>query len=260
MSARLLKISDDFWNIRGSFKVGGVVDIGTHASLVRRASGKFVLLDAYTLDGDAQRELDELTDGGSAIEAILNLHPFHTVHVRRVHERYPDARLFGTARHRTLFPELPWEDLVTEDSRLHEMFAGEFEFSVPAGVDFISSNEHIHFSSVLVMHRDSRTIHSDDTYMVYRLPGPVRKLGLDDRLSFHPTLARALEKRPGAAEEFRRWATQLNERWGDAQTLCAAHLAVLQAGEGDGGSLRERMVKALQKVDRTLQRHSNKYG
>lgn len=260
MAARLLKISDDYWNIRGSFKIGGVVDIGTHASLVRRPNGKFVFLDAYTLDEDAQREVDELTDGGAAIEAILNLHPFHTVHVSRVHQRYPDASLYGTARHRSKFPDLPWEDLVTEDARLHERFAGEFEFSVPRGVDFISSNEHIHFSSVLVMHRDSGTIHSDDTYMVYRLPAPMRGLGLDDRLSFHPTLARALEKRPGAAAEFRAWAEELNQRWGDARTLCAAHLAVLTADESDGGSLQPRMEMALRRVGRTLKRHEHRYG
>jgi hypothetical protein len=50
MSEQIIKIADDFWNIRGEFKIGGIVNIGTHASLVRCASGKFVLLDAYTLN------------------------------------------------------------------------------------------------------------------------------------------------------------------------------------------------------------------
>ncbi|MFT6377963.1 MAG: hypothetical protein ACJARS_004626, partial [bacterium] len=52
MSDPLIHVADDFWNIRGSFKIFGVVDIGTHASLVRRPNGRFVLLDAYTLSGD----------------------------------------------------------------------------------------------------------------------------------------------------------------------------------------------------------------
>ena len=36
---RILKLSADFWNIRGSFKLGGLLDIGTQASLLRLASG-----------------------------------------------------------------------------------------------------------------------------------------------------------------------------------------------------------------------------
>jgi hypothetical protein len=90
---------------------GGLIDIGTQCSLVRRASGKFVFLDSYTLDGAAQREADALTNGGKDVEAILNLHPFHTVHVRAMHQRYPKARLYGTARHPSRLPGLPWEKM-----------------------------------------------------------------------------------------------------------------------------------------------------
>ena len=39
MSEQILKISDEFWNIRGDFKIGGFLNIGTHASLVRRTKG-----------------------------------------------------------------------------------------------------------------------------------------------------------------------------------------------------------------------------
>ena len=35
-----------------------------------------------------------------------------------------------------------------------------------AGVDFISDREVIHFSSVLALHRNSNTLHVDDTLMV----------------------------------------------------------------------------------------------
>ena len=34
----MLRVADDFLNIRGSFKVGGLIDIGTQCSPVRRAS------------------------------------------------------------------------------------------------------------------------------------------------------------------------------------------------------------------------------
>jgi hypothetical protein len=46
--------------------------------------------------------------------------------------------------------------LRTEDPELHAQFAEDFEFSVPRGVDFISANENVHFSSVLVLHRRPR--------------------------------------------------------------------------------------------------------
>ena len=77
---KILQLSDDFWNIRGSFKIAGLIDIGTQASLIRRENGKFVFLDSYTLGGAVRKEVDELTNAGEDVEAVLNLHPFHTIH------------------------------------------------------------------------------------------------------------------------------------------------------------------------------------
>ena len=260
MSGPIIDIADGFWNIRGSYRIGGVVDVGTQASLVRLASGKFVLLDSYTLSGVARRAVDDLTHGGEDLQAILNLHPFHTVHVRRIHEQYPSAALYGTQRHLSRFPDLPWAGIRTEDPALHEQFAAEFEFSIPSGVDFISDNENVHFSSVLVLHRASNTIHSDDTLMYFRLPGLLRKAGLGDSVSFHPTLAKALEKREGAARDFREWAVELIERWKDAENLCAAHTAALLARDNRGDSIHARLVEALDKVGNTLDSHEKRYG
>ncbi len=248
----MLRIADDFLNIRGSFKVGGLIDIGTQCSLVRRANGGFVFLDSYTLGAAAQRDVDALTNGGKDVEAILNLHPFHTIHVPAMHKRYPKARLYGTARHLSRFPDLPWEKTRTEQARLHKLFEEDFEFSVPRGVDFVSANEKVHFSSVLVLHRASRTIHVDDTLMYVRLPLPVRALGLRDTLLFHPTLRQALEKRKGAGQDFRGWAEELAEGWRDAENLCAAHTTALTAAQNRGGSIHDRFLVALDKVSRTL--------
>jgi len=36
------------------------------------------LLDSYTVRGAAKRQIGELTHGGRDIEAILNVHPFHS--------------------------------------------------------------------------------------------------------------------------------------------------------------------------------------
>ena len=87
------RLADDFWNIRGDFRILYVINVGTQMSLARRPSGTFVLLDAYEPDKTDQDELLALTDGGSRIEAVLNLHPFHTVHCAFVQQWLPHARL-----------------------------------------------------------------------------------------------------------------------------------------------------------------------
>ncbi|MGJ8669837.1 MAG: hypothetical protein ACSHXK_10145 [Oceanococcus sp.] len=259
MSERILQISDDFWNIRGEFKVGGILNIGTHASLVRRSSGKFVLLDAYTLKGKVKEQVDALTNGGEDIEAIINLHPFHTVHVNKAHQQFPAAKLYGTQRHIDKFPDLPWQDELTESAECAALFADTFELSIPAGVDFISSNEHLHFSSVLAYHKASKTIHSDDTLMYLPLPGPLGKIKTPE-IKFHLTLSRTLQKRAGAAQEFRDWAQQLAQQWADAENLCAAHSANLLGQQHPSASVSGQILRALQKVEKALHRHEKKFN
>ena len=260
MRPHTIHVAEGFWNVRGSFKIGGVLDVGTQASLVRRKNGKFIFLDAYTVTAGVKKEIGELTRDGAEVEVILNVHPFHTVHVKKAHRQYPGAKLYGTARHRSHFPELPWESFRTEDPALHELYAEDLEFSVPRGVDFISKNENVHFSSVLVLHRSSKTIHVDDTLMYFRLPRLLRVLGQTDTMSFHPTLAKALERRKGAARGFREWAETLLERWSDAENLCAAHNGALIAKRNQGASVAVRMRSALDRADRTLAAHERKYG
>jgi hypothetical protein len=259
MSEHILKISEDFWNIRGDFKIGGIVNIGTHCSLIRRGNGKFLLLDAYTLDGKIKAQIDALTNSGKDIEAIINLHPFHTIHVQHSHQQFPGAKLYGTKRHLYKFPDLPWQAELSESRECADLFADDLEFSVPAGVDFISSNEHLHFSSVLAYHKASKTIHADDTLMYLQLPGLLGKIK-KPVLSFHPTLAKTLENRAGAVDDFRTWARQLAERWGNAENFCAAHSATLIDEENHSASIANRILMALKKVDKTLQAHQKKFN
>ena len=259
MSEQILKISDDFWNIRGDLKIGGMLNIGTHCSMVRRGNGKFVLLDTYTLQGDIKKQIDSLSNKGADIEAIINLHPFHTLHVESVHKQYPNAKLFGTQRHIEQFPHLPWQPELTESDECEALFADDLEFSVPAGVDFISSNDHLHFSSVLVYHKSSKTIHSDDTLMYLKLPGPAGRV-IKPIIMFHMTLPLTLEKRSGAANDFRCWAKQLADQWSDAENLCAAHSATLMGNENKSLSIANRILKALQKVEILLKIHEKRFG
>lgn len=258
MQAGLQQIAENFWNLRGEFKIAGLLDIGTHCSLVRLRDGNFVFLDAYSLSSKTKQAVDALTEQGSKLTAIINLHPFHTVHVQALHECYPQAKLYGTQRHLDYCDNLPWQAELIESTALQEQFAEDFEFSIPAGVDFISANPQLHFSSVLAYHKDSKTIHSDDTLMYLKLPGLLNKLR-PPRVSFHPTLAKTLEPNAGAAQAFRDWANGLITDWAGAENLCAAHSANLIAVNNDGGSIAQRIQQALDSVEGTLRKHEQKY-
>lgn len=260
MHPSILHVADGFWNIRGSYKIAGIFDAGTHASLVRRKSGKLVFLDSYSLSEPVKRDIDEITRGGEEVEAILNVHPFHTVHVKAMHALFPRARLYGTSRHHARFADLPWEKTRTEDPETHALFADDLDFSVPRGVDLVSADEKVHFSSVLVRHRATRTLHVDDTLMYLRMPALLRLFGVKNRVSFHPTLAKALERRPGAANDFRTWARDLADRWGDTENLCTAHTATLTAAENTGAPIKDRVLKALAGVEKTLAAHERAHG
>jgi hypothetical protein len=250
MADQLIEIADGFWNIRGSFKVAGLLDVGTQASLARLRSGDFALLDSYPLRGDVACRVLSLTDQGRAVRLILNLHPFHTTHVAASAAQFPNARLYGTRRHKRLAPGLRWEALHTEDGELHAQLEADFRLSVPRGVDFIPRSQHVHFSSVLARHEASRTLHVDDTLSWSALP----VLG---GLTFHPTLRFALQKRPGAAMEFRAWAEQLVEQCGDVSRLCTAHARKLP---GAARPVADQVRGALARVSGLLDAHARRYG
>lgn len=249
MAEKVIQVADDFWNIRGDFRIGGVLNIGTQASLVRLSTGRFVLLDAYTLPPALLAEIRELTDGGAAVEAILNLHPFHTIHVQAAHQQFPDAQLYGSARHVEKAPELPWQPERMDDAALHARFAPDLEFSVPLGVHFIHNNPNVHFSSVLAYHPASKTIHVDDTFSHSGLP-------LIGGVSLHLTLAKALKREPGAAQAFRSWMEDLLQSWSGARNLCAAHTSPLLNQE----DLPAQLLAALNKAEGKLIEHARKHG
>lgn len=239
--------------------IAGVYDLGTQASLVRRASGKLVILDSCAIADDTRRWIHEQTHDGEDIEAIVHLHPFHTLHARSLHEAFPRAKLYGTARHRDKLADLPWEPLLTEDAALHEVFGEDLGFSVPRGVDFIPKKKNLHFSSVLAFHHASKTLHVDDTLLFMPLPWPFR-LFKREVTRLHPTLGAVLERRAGAVADFRAWARELVERTRDVQNLCAAHSAALLAGTNQGASISARVEAAVRGVEGKLQAHERTYG
>lgn len=256
----MIGVGPGFWSIRGSFKLAGLIDIGTQAALARLADGRFVILDSYTLTPEVLTEVERVTGGPDRVAAIVNLHPFHTLHCRAMHAQFPSAKLYGTARHKARFADLPWEAPTSDDPALWPEFGPDLVFSVPRGVTFIPENENLHFASVLAWHVPSATIHVDDT-LGSMPPGRIgRALGRRTRISFHITLPKVLERRAGAAEAFRDWATELAATWGAAHTLCAAHNAVLDAGQLGHETLEAAIRDALARVEPKLAAHARKYG
>lgn len=260
MADHWIPMADGFWNIRGSFKVAGILDVGTQMSLVRRKRGDFVLLDSYTLTGAIEAQVLDLTDHGRAVSAILNLHPFHTLHVNAVARQFPRAKLYGTRRHARRAPSLAWQPLHTEDPALHELFQEDLRFSVPRGVDFIPANESLHFASVLALHKSSKVLHVDDTLSWVQLP-LLSSLG---GLKFHPTLRFVLQKRPRAAAEFRAWTQDLLQLSERAAQLCTAHgrdLPELSGHTASGQPAVASLVRAaISAVEPLLTRHERRYG
>ena len=247
-----MQLSSDFWNFRGSFKIAKIVDIGTHMSLVRRANGRFIMIDSCALDDTQRGELLQLTDGGRAIEAIINVHPFHTLHCRSGHELAPHARLIGTRRHRQQDSDLPWDSQVIEDAETQAAFSEDLAFTRPDGVDLVTDDDDVHAGSVLVRHERSAIVHVDDTLNVIAAPGFLGRLLPQSRLKFHPMLPKALQPRSDAADAFSGWARALAENWSETRIVCAAHSAIRHLPEG---GWRKEIHAALADIESKLEKH-----
>jgi hypothetical protein len=250
------QLAENFWNFRGSFKVAKIIDLGTQMSLVRRTGGRFTLIDSYGVSGADREALLEMTENGAAIDTIVNVHPFHTLHCTAAHELAPRAKLFGTRRHREQAPELPWEEEAIENVATQATFE-DLDFSVPAGLDLVTGDDSVHAASVLVRHRPSGIVHVDDTLMVLAAPGPLGSVLPQSRLRFHPMLGKALQHRPGAVDDFVAWTHYLAQKWATTPIVCAAHSAVRHLPPG-GWS--DEMTRALSAISKTLDHHRERHG
>jgi len=258
MSSTMRDLGGGFRHIRGTLRIGGVVDVGTQCALVEIEPDRFVFLDSYTLDRDTHAAILDRTQNGRMVEAIVNLHPFHTLHVEWMHRAFPRARLYGTARHHDKFPDLPWQTERCESDELPDLFAPHLEFSVPQGVAMVCKSEHVHFSSVLAYHPDSGTVYVDDTLSRADLPFPFSGLPMSGRLDFHPTLAQALDDRAGAADAFREWVMDIGVRWADARRIAMAHKSILDLTAGR--DLPRLLGEALGRVKPVLDRHRERFA
>lgn len=247
MSHKIIDLGSGFWNIRGSFKLGGLIDIGTQCSLVKLESGKFIFLDSYTLSGDVRDEVMILTNNGEDVEAILNLHPFHTVHCAQMAKDFPKAINYGSERHKQQVPEVTWAEDLVESKAVAERYP-ELEFSLPKGIYYISPNEMIHAGSLLAYHPASRSLHVDDTFITP--PAKVLKAVLPE-LGLHPTTKKALTDHPTAGQDYCDWAESIAEKWQDTRNFCAAHSDIVRF---EAGEFKSALLKAIEKARPKLEK------
>lgn len=250
MAEKIIKLSDTFWNIRGDFRLGGILNIGTQCSLVKLAEGRFVFLDSYTLTGESRARVMALTDQGRAVEAVLNVHPFHTLHCAQMAQDFPSAVFYGSSRHARKVPEVAWAPEKVESEAVAARYR-ELAFSMPEGIDYISGDESVHAGSLLVFHAPSGALHVDDTFNVLPMPKALGKVLPVPRIALHPKLVQALEDTPDAGARFCDWAERIAEDWSGTRTLCAAHSALSRFEEGEfSNALRTAIRKARPKLTR----------
>ena len=248
MSHHIESISDDFWNIRGSFRVLGLLDVQTQCSLIRLRSGGYAMLDSYTLEGDVRERVLARTDAGRAVEAVINLHPFHTMHIDAMRPLFPEAKHYGTARHHERFSSFPWEPQRTEDPDFAALFEDDLELWVPDGAQLVTDSDRVHFGSVLAIHAATQTLHVDDTLSWLPLP-------LGGLLHWHPTLRRALNPSPEAADAFRQWAERLAQRCEKVRNVCTAHARGSSLRAEEPGEVAGRIRAATKRVEWVLGLH-----
>ncbi|ABE75301.1 hypothetical protein [Psychrobacter cryohalolentis] len=241
MSDKIIDLGAGFWNIRGTFRLGGVLNIGTQCSLVKLASGRFVFLDSYTLTDDVRAQVMALTTNGQDVEAVLNLHPFHTVHCAQMAKDFPQATFYGSSRHHKKVSEVQWADDLVESDAVAERYP-ELKFSLSQGVHYIAPNEMIHAGSLLAFHPASKSLHVDDTFM-----SPPTKLleAVLPELLLHPTTKKALKNEPNAGKEYCDWASNLADDWRDVRNFCAAHSYLVKFKDGE---FEKALLKAIAKA------------
>jgi hypothetical protein len=228
---RLKAFGDSFWNIRAEFRLKKIIDIGTHMSIVRLRNGKFLVIDTVPLEDGLKEEIDELTNHGENIEAVIATHPFHTLAFPPFYHAYPKALYYGTPRHLRIQKEIPWAGNIQEHLSKWE---DEVHMRIPDGSEFVQPlpEESNHFNAVLNI--------SDPNFLL-RIAG-VRA----NDLFFHPSVkGPGLYPTPEAPDQFKAWLENVIRDW-DFDNICVAHKDNLIGGA------KEKMITALANLQPTL--------
>lgn len=146
--APIRSFGNGFWNVRVPFQVS-LLEIGTHMSLVQLSNGNFLIIDTVAVNDQLKKEIDDLTNNGTKIEAVVAVHPFHTLAYSNFYKMYPNAKYYGTPRHLRILPEINWAGQLdnADNSALLSKWAPDVEFRIPAGVVSIPSKRNRSISS-----------------------------------------------------------------------------------------------------------------
>lgn len=225
-----------FFNLRASFTFAfGAIDIGTQMSFLRLNNGKFLVVDTCDVSSSTKVEIDELTQNGDLIEAVIATHPFHTMYFNSFYKMYPNAKYYGTPRHIRNNKNIPWEGDMNEESVRNLWEEQGVSIRIPEGADFVNPEENNHFISAFVLHRPSRTLHDDDTVMFFENPGFLLRLAgaKNGSMDLHPsTLKEGLYPTEEAPMQFYNWMQKLLQDW-DFDNIAAAHTGVKVGGAKD---------------------------
>lgn len=249
MTEAIHDLGKGFWTIRGDLKMGGVLNVGTQAALIRLSGGGFAMLDSYPLTGAIRERVMQLTDQGQAVRAVLNLHPFHTLHCASIAQDFPDAKLYGSKRHWAKHPTLAWQAEPVESPQVAAMFADDLSFSMPAGIDYISNNESVHAGSLLSWHKASKTLHVDDTINLIPVPRLLKRFFPKPRVFLHPTMSKALLPETGSVCDLRNWVQDLAAQCQDLRHLCAAHSGLRSFKSGE---FSQELLAAFRRIEDKL--------
>jgi len=190
------------------------------------------------------------------IEAVLATHPFHTLAFPAFYQQYPNCPYYGTPRHlRKQSEQIKWAGSLNDES-IRRKWAPEVEMRIPAGAEFVAPEPEKtnHFISVFVFHRQSRTLHVDDTLMYSIKPGFLLKIAgfKDGFMAFHPSIkSHGLYPTTEAPYQFRDWMKQILADW-DFDNICCAHL-----GTKVGGA-KQQVAETLAKAEPLFQKLSEK--
>lgn len=132
-SPQLHQIGPGFWNVRTSFKLFKIIDIGTHMSVIQLRSGNFLVIDTVEMNDQLKKELDDLTNNGTKIEAVVGVHPFHTLAFPDFYKLYPDAKYYGTPRHLRNLKDIKWTGQLDNNKESLSKWEPEVELRIPAG-------------------------------------------------------------------------------------------------------------------------------
>ena len=96
----LCKMGEGFYNLSVDFAVAPFTNIRNQMSFIKLKSGRFLVVDTCVFSAEVKREIDELTNNGELIDAVIGTHPYHTGGFAPFMKLYPGVPLWiGAPRH-----------------------------------------------------------------------------------------------------------------------------------------------------------------